>query len=122
MLISVDFVDSTVSIDPFDFNWTWLDGFEYFPSGTTTMSHIFSVDNIGQNNVYVILTNLATGCTDSVPFVIDVQGIPEIDNVFTPNSDGVNDYFTFDEYGMNYIDVSIFNRWGAASKIMDRYE
>ena len=113
---SVDFVDSTVSIDPFDFNWTWLDGSDYFPFGTTTMSHTFSVENIGQNNVYVILTNLATGCTDSVPFVIDVQGIPEIDNVFTPNSDGINDYFTFDEYGMNYIDVSIFNRWGQLVK------
>ena len=56
---SVDFVDSTVSIDPFDFNWTWLDGSDYFPFGTTTMSHTFSVENIGQNNVYVILTNLA---------------------------------------------------------------
>ena len=73
---SVEFTDATISNDPFDFNWTWMDGTSYFSNGTLSMNHIFTNDNIGQNNVYVIVTNLATGCTDSVPFVIDVQGIP----------------------------------------------
>ena len=109
---SVEFTDATISNDPFDFNWTWMDGTSYFSNGTLNMSHIFTDDNIGQNNVYVIVTNLATGCTDSVPFVIDVQGIPEVDNVFTPNGDNVNDHFSFDAYGMSYIDISIYNRWG----------
>ena len=109
---SVEFTDATISNDPFDFNWTWMDGTSYFSNGTLNMNHIFTNDNIGQNNVYVIVTNLATGCTDSVPFVIDVQGIPEVDNVFTPNGDNVNDYFSFDAYGMSYIDISIYNRWG----------
>ena len=47
-----------------------------------------------------------------ISFVIDVQGIPDVINVFTPNGDGVNEYFSFSEYGMDYIDVAIYNRWG----------
>ena len=109
---SVNFVDNTVSIDPFDFNWTWQDGVGYFPPGTLSMDHLFTTDNIGENSIYVIVTNLATSCTDSVPFVIDAQGIPDINNVFTPNSDGINDGFSFGEHKMDNIDVQIFNRWG----------
>ena len=47
--------------------------------------------------------------------IIKVQGFDvddQINNVFSPNSDGVNDFFAFGEYGMTNIDVSIFNRWG----------
>jgi len=109
---TVNFIDSTISNDPFDFNWTWEDGTSYYPNGTLTFDHLFSLDNIGENNVYVIITNLATNCFDSVPFVIHVQGIPEINNVFTPNGDGWNDEFIFGEHGMQNIDVQIFNRWG----------
>jgi len=109
---TVNFVDNTISNDPFDFNWIWEDGVSYYPNGTLTFDHLFSVDNIGENNVYVIVTNLATNCFDSVPFVIHVQGIPEINNVFTPNGDGWNDEFIFGEHGMKNIDVQIFNRWG----------
>ena len=60
------------------------------------MSHLFSTDNIGENNVYVIVTNLATGCYDSVIFIIDAQGIVNVDNknnVFTPNGDEYNNEF-----------------------------
>jgi gliding motility-associated-like protein len=55
-----------------------------------------------------------TGCTDSVPFSIEAQGFPNdtIFNVFSPNNDGINDDFIFGEYGMENIDVQIFNRWG----------
>ena len=109
---SVNFVDNTVSIDPFDFTWNWQDGTESFPVLTTSMNHLFTVDYIGENSIYVIVTNLATGCTDSVPFVIDAQGVPEVNNVFTPNSDGINDGFSFGEHKMDNIDVQIFNRWG----------
>ena len=31
---------------------------------------------------------------DTVFFDINVQGVPEINNVFTPNSDGINDEFS----------------------------
>ncbi len=111
---TVNFVDNTVCIDPYDFNWTWEDGTNYYASGTSSMDHEFIVNNVGLNNVYVILTNQVTGCTDTVLFIIEAQGFPsgEIFNVFSPNNDGTNDNFTFGEYGMEKIDVKIFNRWG----------
>ena len=74
--------------------------------------HLFTVDNIGLNQVNVLLTNSTTGCTDSIGFNIAVQGIPEINNVFTPNSDGVNDEFFFSEFGMKTISIEFYNRWG----------
>ena len=33
------------------------------------------------------MTNSATGCMDTVFFNIEIQGIPDINNVFTPNGD-----------------------------------
>ncbi len=111
---SVNFVDNTISSDLIGFNWIWEDGNDNFElaAGTLNHDHVFSVDNIGENNVYVFLTNLATGCSDSVHFVIEVQGIPDINNVFTPNSDGVNDEFFFGEFGMKTVSVEFYNRWG----------
>ena len=73
---------------------------------------IFTTDNIGENNVTVLVTNLATGCDSVISFVIDVQGIPDINNVFSPNGDNINDIFSFGEYEMGNIDVTIYNRWG----------
>ena len=68
---------------------------------------------IGLNNIYVTLENEITGCMDSVGFKIDVQGIPTIHNVFTPNGDNVNDFFDFEENAMQEISVEIYNRWGS---------
>jgi len=109
---TVNFIDNTISTDPFDFNWTWEDSEEYFPIGTTSMDHKFTIDNIGLNQVYVVLTNLTTGCMDTVFFTIDAQGILDINNVFTPNSDGINDEYSFGEYAMEEVVVNIWNRWG----------
>jgi len=109
---TVVFDDNTISTDPYNFNWIWEDGTSYYPFGTNTMSHTFIEDNLGINNVYVILTNETTSCTDSVPFIIFVQGISNINNVFSPNNDGINDKFSFGEFGMKNIEVVIYNRWG----------
>lgn len=117
---SVNFNDNTVSADSYNFNWIWQDGTtSSYVAGTTSMDHEFLNENIGLNLVYVVLTNETTGCMDSVFFNIDVQGIPEIDNVFTPNSDGINDVFSFDEFGMNTVSVEIYNRWGQVVYLWD---
>ena len=115
----VNFIDSTVSVDPYEFDWIWEDGSDSFVSGTTSMDHEFGVENIGLNEINVILTNLTSGCMDTIFFDIDVQGIPEINNVFTPNSDGINDVFSFDEFGMSTVSVEIYNRWGQVVYLWD---
>ena len=105
------FTDNTVSSDPYNFVWTFADNStSNFSSGTSNFD--FTFDVVGLNYIYVTLENEVTGCIDSVGFRIDVQGIPEINNVFTPNGDDVNDYFDFGEYAMQEISVEIFNRWG----------
>jgi gliding motility-associated-like protein len=44
---------------------------------------------------------------------IDLCHLYELPNVFTPNGDGVNDYFTPFPYDfVEKIDIQIFNRWG----------
>ena len=48
----------------------------------------------------------------TIPFIIFVQGISNINNVFSPNNDGINDKFSFGEFGMKNIEVVIYNRWG----------
>ena len=108
---NVLFTDNTVSSDPYNFVWTFADNStSNYPDGTSNFDILF--ENVGLNYIYVTLENEVTGCLDSVGFRIDVQGIPEVNNVFTPNGDNVNDYFDFEEYAMKNISVEIFNRWG----------
>jgi gliding motility-associated-like protein len=46
--------------------------------------------------------------TDCTPKVI----LSEIPNVFTPNSDGINDTFNFSIVGASDVSFNIYNRWG----------
>jgi len=107
----INFFDSTMfyTIDPYTYAWSWDDGF-------ADANLEFSREEIGLNEIYIVLTNSATGCMDTVFFNIEIQGIPDINNVFTPNGDGKNDVFSFEEYGMSNVDVSIYNRWGQLVK------
>lgn len=45
--------------------------------------------------------------------IVKIPVINNIPNVFTPNGDGRNDYFSIQGNGLRSAEVSIFNRWGA---------
>ena len=70
---------------------------------------------IGGSDWYdITVTDIFSGCVfeDSV-FITIVNCTNEIPNVFSPNGDGINDYFVIDEaiiYPNNYL--IILNRWG----------
>ena len=107
--VLVGFQDATISTDPYDYTFYWP-----VPSGDSTLEvnvsngQIFSdrsFDIIGENEVYIKVQNMTTGCVDDTTFIIEVQGIPDINNVFTPNGDGTNDYFSFNEYGMTSVEA-----------------
>ena len=110
------FQDATVSVDAYDYIFYWPVPFgDSTVETNVTNGQIFpdhSFDVIGENEVYVKVQNMNSGCIDDTTFVIKVQGIPEIHNVFTPNGDGTNDYFSFDEYAMTSVEALIYNRWG----------
>ena len=110
------FIDATTTStnDPVNHDWYW-DGYYNDPQSSSNsagmiFTHVFS--ELGINNIYVLVENVNSGCIDSVPFAIEVQGVPEIYNVFSPNNDGINDDFTFGEFGMENVDAVFYNRWG----------
>jgi len=49
---------------------------------------------------------------DTVRVVVKLGPQSFIPSAFTPNGDGLNDYFNFDILGSKNIAVKIFNRWG----------
>jgi gliding motility-associated-like protein len=54
---------------------------------------------------------LGESCNDTTYNIVDIEGY-DVFNVFTPNNDGSNDVFAFNEWMLNGIYVEIFNRWG----------
>ena len=86
-----------------------------FGDGTTSTakdpSHTYMKD--GNMRVVLTITN-ARGCKDSVSIIIIVEtGFSiQIPNVFTPNKDGVNDFFDIKQTGVSEYSIAIFNRWG----------
>lgn len=95
---------STVGVSYF---WSFGDGV------TDTIfepSHTYG--NLGSYTVTLIVTDGV--CSDTVTVIIEVFGESSIliPNVFTPNGDGSNDFFSV--FGENLIEVKgeIFNRWG----------
>jgi gliding motility-associated-like protein len=67
--------------------------------------------NPGTYTIYQIVTD-ASGCTDTISKVINIENTFTIGNVFTPNGDGKNDIFSFNCAGCNDYDLEITNRWG----------
>lgn len=60
----------------------------------------------------VVTTNY--GCTDTITItvVIDSAYICYLPNAFTPNEDGINDYFFCNGIGLKNYELNIYNRWG----------
>jgi len=65
-------------------------------------------------NTYVIDVTDACGLTTSDTVVVDVllDCNLEVPNIFTPNGDGQNDFFTIDATGIKTFSIVIYNRWG----------
>ena len=119
--LNISFIDSTLSAESYSFEWIWQDGSIEYVNGVSQSDnqvfiHQFLETELDTNYVSVMLINDITGCQDSVEFIIEVQGMPDVVNVFTPNNDGVNEFFLFSEYAMESVDVQIFNRWGQLVK------
>jgi gliding motility-associated-like protein len=90
-------------------SWYW-DFFDGAKSIEQNPSHYFN--DIGEYTVKLVVTNIA-GCVDEYlqEIVVNPFYIP---NAFTPNADGINDYFFDAGYVLDVksYQMEIFNRWG----------
>lgn len=96
---------------PFTYRWTWEDGSTEV--GSATMSRSYSpllhgdvtirlqVEGAGPCYAEAALTFLAQACS----------GL-SIQNVFTPNGDGINDIWNIQAIGFSRYTLVVFDRWG----------
>lgn len=74
----------------------------------------YTISYIQKGTFCVYLTvESEQGCIDSTSYCFEVSGyVLLVPNVFTPNGDGINDVFTVIGYGMEYIEMTVYDRWG----------
>ena len=102
----VQFTDQ--SYDAVTWIWNFGDG---FTSDEQHPAHQFNV--FGEIPVKLVTINDA-GCTDTIVKLIDIEKIITgyLPNSFTPNGDGINDYFGPAGFLTGGHNMTIFNRWG----------
>ena len=63
---------------------------------------------------YVIRVEDSNGCFayDSITVIVLQEPSVFIPTIFSPNGDGLNDYFHFNIKGASNVEVRVFNRWG----------
>ena len=93
-----------------------------FDDGETSSDYnpIHEYESVGSYNLSLQLTD-EHECVDEKTIVIEVQGFDlsindweEMFNAFSPNGDGINDSFSFEEnHAISEFSVKIFNRWGS---------
>lgn len=74
----------------------------------------FVCDTSGTYSIQLIAWQFDPSCADtfSLSVIAFDSVIIQLPNVFTPNTDGINDFFTFTANTPLSVDVVILNRWG----------
>ncbi|MFZ5553514.1 MAG: PKD domain-containing protein, partial [Bacteroidota bacterium] len=105
----IEFTD--LSTGGTSYNWDFGDGDSSNTTGNVT--HVYA--DTGSYSVTLTVSN-QYGCFDQYTLIIDILadfGI-YVPNAFTPNGDGVNDFFFPEGVGIdpNNFEFMVFNRWG----------
>lgn len=100
----VSFVDTSIHASFWE--WSFGDG-----DSSNIEKPIHSYSDTGIFEVMLIVTS-ENGCKDTVYGEIHIGEGIIIPNVFTPNNDGVNDYFYIPSMGIKEFHIKIYNRWG----------
>ena len=89
--------------------YSWL-----APSGTYYLTNTltFSAFQYTDTGMYNLVVS-SGHCTKNLHFNLSINSCSfQIPNVFTPNNDGLNDYFKIENVSIETIDCKIYNRWG----------
>jgi gliding motility-associated-like protein len=95
------------------YSWTPTD-YLSSPSTASTLSRPTSATP-DSRTYSVIVSDLAHGCIDTSDITIHIKplGFYEFPDAFTPNGDGLNDYYyPLVTTGATILEFRIFNRWG----------
>ena len=106
--LSVNFTNQSTGSN--SFIWDFGDG-NILSSDFAQVQHDFISQGMYEVSLIASSSYLPSTCNDTTVVSIDVQGY-DVFNVFTPNQDQINDYFSFEDWKLQSMSVSIFNRWG----------
>ncbi|MCH2223714.1 MAG: choice-of-anchor L domain-containing protein [Crocinitomicaceae bacterium] len=107
----VNYTNTSTAGDTFD--WTFGDGQS---DQTNTPSNVSNTFNDIGNYTTVLTVTSNEGCVDTANQLITVYNLPSISapNVFTPDGDGINDFYQFTDYeNIANFSCLITNRWGS---------
>lgn len=96
----------------FSCNWTTISGNDTIPQTVCNSSYSYTPTSNG-----TFLVSITDGCSrtdvDTISVVIETDCSIIVPNVFTPNGDGINDFFSFENLenfpGSRFV---VYNRWG----------
>lgn len=91
---------------PYQYQWILEDG---TLGDTRLLVHSFQAE--GQYRAALIVSN-QTGCADSSMRLVEVFDVLDCANVFSPNNDGMNDYFVINSNGVTIYNLQVFSRSG----------
>jgi len=100
---------STGGSGPID-QWNW-DLTTEFISNITDEDLEYAWNIPGQQTITLTVIDV-NGCESSYTITVDVTTEITVPNVFTPNNDGINDFFTIEFDIFDGYDIVILNRWG----------
>ena len=107
---TVDFTDASTVPGGTITGWNWDLG---EPGATASSPDVsWTYDDAGQYTIVLVVTT-ANGCSDTTSAVYIIRPADiVIPNVFSPNSDGVNDTFAIENIEFFQNELVIINRWG----------
>jgi gliding motility-associated-like protein len=112
---SVTFTPNQLPASYLTFTWDFGDP----SSGTSNTSALFNPSHTyNSQGLYcaalVVTSSLTPTCPAANTLCLDVlNGIEiTIPNVFSPNGDGINDFFSVKSSGLNTLSCAIYDRWG----------
>lgn len=91
------------------FSWSFGDG------GVSTLANpSYVYRNPGKYSVKLDVTNTISGCSDSMiyNYVFVDSILLLLPNTFSPNNDGLNDFFLGVQRNFERFEIVIYNRWG----------
>ncbi|MBL4705848.1 MAG: gliding motility-associated C-terminal domain-containing protein [Flavobacteriales bacterium] len=108
--------DTTIPIDASVDLITTSGGMTYFWTPSTGLDCFICESPIStpaESTTYIVEMTDSNGCKNFDTVTVSVEYLPLfIPNGFSPNNDGVNDFFFVRGTGIRHMDLQVFDRWG----------